>query len=270
VVDGGIQALNKAKIEGIIKPFGNVTITWLQVDMSRFEGLYKTHRMSHAIFLRLLLPSLMPDTESRVLYLDSDILVQKSLLPFYRMSFDDNYVIAVQNFHSPYNHLYKGMNLNVDTETIGFNNGCMCMNLNLFRETKIVDEVFTVLKKYPQFHDQDGLNAVLAGQWKPVSFVWNLQVGEYDAVKMPESAIRSELVSHQGSVYEDAAILHYTSDDKPWNSLLPEPLNTKYDAAIERSGWFTPADLAAWKRKRFFQASFRKIKRTLKSLKPRN
>lgn len=111
---------------------------------------------------RLKLPSLLPDVK-RVLYLDCDVIVLKSLSDFYNTTLDKNqYAAVVQDFGS-LGHL-KRLGLDSSEGNFYFNAGVCLFNLEKMREDNIEQKMFDFLYKnweHLDFSDQDVLNSVL-------------------------------------------------------------------------------------------------------------
>ncbi|HWF01439.1 MAG TPA: glycosyltransferase [Caulobacteraceae bacterium] len=83
------------------------------------------------------------------------------------------------------------------------------------------------------FHDQDALNAVLAGQILPLDYRWNLQA------KMLRRRARRTL-PERAAVARAArapAILHYTSARKPWLFVMPTPAKAFYWRYLRQTPW---------------------------------
>jgi Glycosyl transferase family 8 len=82
-VDGPVTGAMRTMVEGSL-PAGSAQIQWITVDLkqfSRYEGL--TTHVSTMAYARILIPDLLPETRSRLLYLDADLLVLGDVAPLW-------------------------------------------------------------------------------------------------------------------------------------------------------------------------------------------
>jgi hypothetical protein len=171
------------------------------VDVSykkKFDGIQYSKALTVNTFLRLLAPDLLPQ-ESRLIYLDCDLLVQDDV---YRLveEADFSYSVNAVPEHYPSDRLVelrakkavteseaislrqetlqyaKKKYLGMDAGTSYFNAGVMAMNLNLWRQDGLLDKIIVFLKEHPLVHsgDQDALNGVLNGRYGMLPLWWNV------------------------------------------------------------------------------------------------
>jgi lipopolysaccharide biosynthesis glycosyltransferase len=107
--------------------------------------------------------------------------------------------------------------------------------------------------EYLQFWDQDAMNIVLAGQWKPLDLRWNRTVG---------IALRS---SWQETTFDAPTflqlktrpfIVHFTTKFKPWNAYR-HPDKHLFYKYLDLTAW------AGW-RLTFWQAVGQRVNRFLR------
>jgi lipopolysaccharide biosynthesis glycosyltransferase len=125
----------------------------------------------------------------------------------------------------------------LDPDTPYFNAGVMVVDLPLWRSLDIRTQAIAYLQRTDitvTLFDQEALNAVVAGRWRELPPIWN--------------ATRYWYKSHRrtgpyASVLDEARILHFLSEDKPWtlNSKIPEAQTRAFYDALDRS------DLAGWR-----------------------
>ncbi len=123
---------------------------------------------------RLALPSILPDTK-RVLYLDCDLIVLKSLGALYNTELSDNqYAACVPDCGCEY-HMQR-LNIEDDGENFYFNAGVCLMDLDKIRRDNIEEKSFNYLRENYEklmFSDQDVLNVVLKGHLKRLDERYN-------------------------------------------------------------------------------------------------
>ena len=152
--------------------------------------------------------------EERVLYLDSDMVVAGSIEEIYQQDFEDTYLLAVEDMTAedyrdrPY----------MSPEAKFFNAGVMLFNLPRWREERLGQRALEWIKSSPFPYDQEGFNAVVNGNWKPLPLKYNQQTLIFHPrfVNVPEQRNRfpdSELQEAKTR----PVIVHYTGlGHKPW------------------------------------------------------
>ena len=177
-----------------------VNISLDQVTISS-EWLTQDH-ISSAAYARYFIPQFV--AEERVLYLDSDLVVNRDLQPLFDIPLEGKLVAAVG-----------------DAGGYGFNSGVLLIDNRAWKE-KQLQEIFIKetdrimgLVQSGQMEDFNGdqtvLNHVLAQDWLPMDKIYNLQVG-HDLV-----AFYSGWDGHF-ELDQEPLIIHYTTFRKPWNS----------------------------------------------------
>ncbi|MES2460251.1 MAG: glycosyltransferase family 8 protein, partial [Armatimonadota bacterium] len=241
LLSGGMTFSNKQNIERVLRKVRhNLNIEWLEFDLSQFTGMHRSAHLTEATLMRLLLPEKLPQIK-RLLYIDCDVLVRGDVRPFYQHPFNDTYIVGVQDFYIPTTGIYGHTDLNIDPDLPYFNAGVMMMNLDLLRKADLIDPMLRLLRKYPEFHDQDGLNALIGGRWQHTNYKWNLQIGWRGLDTLPPSDVKSQLIADREHLFENAQIIHFNTSHKPWKSGLLDPFRPLYHSALQRSEWFTPS-----------------------------
>ncbi|NQG97277.1 family 8 glycosyl transferase [Streptococcus suis] len=193
---------------------GDVPIEWIRsIDNhlsslgSRLKNAYISDtvinsyesRLAVSSWLRFFIADIVK--EDRVIYLDSDLVVNGSLDYLFEMNLEDAYLAAVRDPSKD--------------EHGGFNAGVMVLNLVQWRKENVTEKLFqTAQEKHTQVRngDQSILNLVCSGRWLALDKGFNYQT--YD------NPSRYEKFSY---LYEDIGdwtptIVHFLTSDKPWNS----------------------------------------------------
>lgn len=177
-----------------------VNISLDQVTISP-EWLTQDH-ISSAAYARYFIPQFV--AEERVLYLDSDLVVNRDLQPLFDIPLEGKLVAAVG-----------------DAGGYGFNSGVLLIDNRAWKEKQLqetfikeTDRIMGLVQsgQMEDFNgDQTVLNHVLAQDWLPLDKIYNLQVG-HDLV-----AFYSGWNGHF-ELDQEPLIIHYTTFRKPWNS----------------------------------------------------
>lgn len=202
----------------------------LILDKEKVKNLRLSHHATSAVYYRLLLPELLNNRLEKILYLDSDIIIKKDIQPLWSIELKQHPLAAVQE---PLFDRHRLLNLKVGTPY--FNSGVMLLNLPIWRKLKISERAIEFIKANPEkitFWDQDGLNAILKGNWLKLDYKWNLQSQLFD---VPVHYIESSSVFK--NALKDPAIIHYSSKFKPWHYWCDHPLRAEYYKYLSKTPW---------------------------------
>jgi lipopolysaccharide biosynthesis glycosyltransferase len=228
IVDGGISKENRDRIKACLSAaHPQAVIAWRNPGFEQFSEVNVRH-YSKASMSRLLMPSLFPATVERVLYLDSDIVVEDDVSVLWSIPLGQQAVWAVQDAGD--DDFDKGLrkkfpDLDAAPGARYFNSGVLLVNLPHWRAQNITERVIQFLKAHSDrlsYPDQDALNAVICGDWGRLPPRWNKQIIR---IGCPESA-----------ALDDSGILHY-STYKPWEAAYTWKARIPFHKAFLRSGW---------------------------------
>jgi lipopolysaccharide biosynthesis glycosyltransferase len=229
-----------------------ISLHWRQVDAACVQGLKLSHWWPHDVYFRLLVEELFPQYD-KVIFLDADVVVKRSVCELWRMEMGDAFLLAVQHATKVAGYAggeygvpaYKVLGIPAETKT--FNAGVLVMNLAQWRKQGISKAIFRYLREYQEYVlwlDQDGLNAILHDKWRPVPYEWNIQVQDFGAALTGYDSFftKRECLKFMTS----PAIIHYAGGDKPWmpsyGGLFKEDflqvVNCLSPALLEACSWY--------------------------------
>lgn len=253
-LDAGLSSQSKERVGTVARrAHSEVHLHWTKPDTSNIDrvDLEMDPRFSPAIFYRLLIPEVLPETVDRILYLDSDLIFERSLRPLWEKSFQGTALQAVPEriVSCPKAGIADWERLGLDPGTPFFNSGLMLMNLNVWREEDIHGQTIRYLRNpendFCYAGDQEALNAVLAGRWRPLDQRWNAidQVFDPDLRQHHEEMLGTRLESAKREPF----VVHFTSDEKPWQPGCTHPVRHRFYHYLRESGWFTEAEYLRWR-----------------------
>lgn len=205
--------IEKMGSEPILKPINGQAISKLKVNP----------QLSHATYYRVLAPSLFQ--ESKIIYLDSDLLVHGDISELWELDLEDFPIAAVED---PFTRDLHRLGL---TEDQGyFNSGVLLMNLDQWRKMNLGDLVLDFAFNNPAiipYLDQCSLNAVLKGNWLRLEPKWNLQTG---MVEKEPSGFFNRFFSEQSllEANQNPRIIHFTGAFKPWKPGCKHPFKNLF------------------------------------------
>lgn len=187
-------------------------------------------RFTAAIYLRLNVHQVLAD-ESRVLYLDSDLLVMGDLRELLTLPMGGFALGAVRDPVRPTLGCggalpgWESLGLPADREY--FNSGVLLLDLDECRSTGILDRAGKILAERPEvtrFPDQDALNWAADDNWLRLDPTWNTfamsivsRRADYVHVAEPVASLESLLRAER-----TASVLHFSGRHKPWQESCPE------------------------------------------------
>lgn len=208
-----LEKTNLDKLKGFIEQRGGIFHP-VFVNAQAFDTANVSGHITLETYYRLLAQDLLPSELDRVLYLDADIIVAKSLRDFYNMPFEKAdgtpcyYVVCEGPGISK--HAWNVYDtLEIPYEYPYFNAGVLLINLSLLRKTFDTNTSLAYIRRKGKDlhnHDQDTLNALFYDKVKYVDWhIYNqtiLRISDHQEAKLR---------------LENAKIIHYAGPDKPWN-----------------------------------------------------
>lgn len=213
LIHSGISPEKLAQVSAQCEEYGYDFIPIL-VKESLFQQAPVSRQYPKEMYYRLLAPHLLPDTLSKIIYLDPDTLVINPLRPLWETSLHSSLFAAAA--HSGKAQLATGVNqLRLGTQGEYFNSGVLVMNLERGREEIRPKDIFEYVREHGRellLPDQDVLNALYGHRILPLEdVVWN-----YDARNFRSYLVQSGGVCDLRWVMEHTAILHFCGKEKPW------------------------------------------------------
>ena len=215
ILDGGLSEKNKKEIISL-KKIADFEIEFIKIDEKEFESCPLPpcwRNASKATYYRLLLPRLLPSLD-KVLFLDSDIIVQKSLGALFNESVENLYLKGVIDVESELNAQRLGLKKYC-------NSGVLLVNLKKWREDGVEKKFFDYVNNNTEklkWADQDVLNAVLQDGIEYLDKPFNAQVSKFDSSKN----------SGFWEIAESAVVIHFVSPKKPWDLMARMPHRNRY------------------------------------------
>ncbi|KAF5361465.1 hypothetical protein D9758_006182 [Tetrapyrgos nigripes] len=245
IVDCGLTDEDKEQLERSVTIRDDVTMKFLPLPEKALA------RELGSTWAKLDLDSLLP--VERVLYLDADLLVRKSLRELWKTDLRGRAIAAASDVGYPMGH-------NGVERRSYFNGGMMLMDLAKVRaEGNSLRELGHRMKE-SRFRDQDALNTHFR-EWTPVSLKWNAQgLGTYAKYPSEDRDLLDlndmtdpHIVHFIGALHPTlAAILNpYVQPPtaKPWGYLgaPSHPFQLEWWEVVARTSWKNARNSEMWK-----------------------
>lgn len=174
VLDGGICAINRKKIQDICDEFDVNLLEFIRYDnIDEVLGIDIKATRPLSTFARLFATSLLDDSIDKILYLDCDAIITGSFKELYDMDIDDYYCAGVTDMGPHFNNIFLG--LPPDGEH--FNAGVLLVNLRKWREDNLEKKFLDyILANDGEVHhnDQGVINVVCRGKILEVHPKYNI------------------------------------------------------------------------------------------------
>ena len=174
----------------------NSEVIDLKIDLSRFKDMPNPeNRISKMVYGKFLIPELIK--EEKVLYLDSDVIVDKNLDQLFEINIEDRPLYTVVDYFNP------GQ----------FNSGVLLINNRFWYNNNIGNQLLDLGKRYNLSNTQVMMNEGFAQNYGKLNPKYNYQIG-YE---------RKSYWNDKDSFYsffdhiKEPAIIHFTERDKPFN-----------------------------------------------------
>lgn len=240
VLGSRIATETKKKVEQFIVS-ERMEVSWLTVDHDRLRWLRGTLRSYDTVsiesYYRLLLPEFLPRQLDKVIYLDCDLVVNHNLGELWDQDVGDSYLLAVPEFarKSRYVSSKAGIRLHKDLGLPArlkfFNAGVMVINLRKWRKEHLTRRALTYLREARhdlRWHDQEGLNVVVAADWRELDPRWNVTMHLFQK--------KSDGGDHKAYL-RDPFIVHYNSAIKPWHPDFSFGFQDLFFQHLDRTAW---------------------------------
>ena len=163
VLDSGITDENKQKLVSVCRLYGRSDIAFIPGKniSEKLSMDVAVDRGSLSQYARLFVSSDLPTDLNRVLYLDCDIIINKSIKELWNLDLQGKTIGALMDAFSKY---YRA-NIDLQKNDIMFNSGVMLIDLEKWREQRVEDRLLKFIASKNgkiQQGDQGALNHVLS------------------------------------------------------------------------------------------------------------
>lgn len=209
-------------------------VHFVYVDQKNFQDFPVSKRYPHIIYYRIFAAKFLPENVDRVLYLDTDVIVIRSLEGLYQTDFEGNLFCACTHVRSFLNKMNQ-LRLGTEEEYSYINSGMLLMNLDKLREVLNFQEVREyVEKRRPRLTlpDQDIITALYGDRIKLLdSMRYNLS----DRMILVNNSTPGREKIDLEWVKKHGVIIHYYGKNKPWNENYKGILDVFYRQMLEET-----------------------------------
>lgn len=226
VLHEGIEWENQEKMKMFLGQFENAGLQFC--DVSRFVDQYElttnNPHISNETYYRFLIQELLP-YYSKVLYLDSDLIIKGDVSELFSVDLGDNLLAAVRDVDYCGNlNMKDGIRMRYTKEVLGmhqpydyFQAGVLVLNTRAMRKLHPMEKwlEFASDDRYI-YNDQDILNVHCQGRVKYLDYDWNVMTDCYGRIGRIFSFAPAAIFDAFNDSRNHEKIVHYAGAQKPW------------------------------------------------------
>lgn len=236
IIDESVTDKDRDNLKSTICSFTGKRVDFYPISSKNVDQLpnFMKYGPSLATYYRLFLTELLPKTIEKVLYLDGDIIVRKSLLPLWNTDVSDIALAATPELGIDEVDTYKRLQYN---PSMGyFNAGVLLINLKYWRDhnaSLIFGEYIKTHHNAILLHDQDVLNYVFRENKRTLSYEYNFMQ------KYLQKSCYSKYEKLLLKAMKDPAIIHFSGSSKPWNAYVRQthPFSSSFYKYQSQTKW---------------------------------
>ncbi len=236
IITQGLTKQNKEILETTAKkysPKSSVEFCVLTDEtVNMFSStLKKEDHVSIATYLRLFIPSLIPENVDKVLYLDGDIICVDSIKEFYKTEISLYSLAAVHDVRTCDSESFERLCYPIENGYAAA--GVLLINVDWWRKNDVQNKALSFVTEHKEiclWHDQDALNKILNGTIKYVHIKYNAyEMLFYDEIEYPDFLLDEAKEAQQNPV-----LIHYCSGRKPWTKETRCPFSSTWRKLYEK------------------------------------
>ena len=247
LITAGLKKENVAKFTKLASLYNQrVLIKVISPDL--YANLPFYERYTFATYNRFMIPYVVD--ESKILYLDADIIVRKNLNSLWSKNIKGFACAVVEDQRGDDVRNHNRLRI----ETPYFNGGVQLMNLDYWRANDISKRLIQYLKDYPErcpYVDQDASNACLGGKVLFLDYQYNVQ----EDLFLPKNKLLIHYTKWKNIelAKEDPAIVHFCTALKPWYKECCHPFKSEF---VQYAKMY---DFVGYRETRYHSVGFRMV-----------
>ena len=224
IIDKTVSDKQKLQLSQTVERCGQTIFYDVNADKLDVKLPIVSYRFPVSIYYRLLMAKILPESVSRILYLDADIVVRHDLEELWKTDLQGCALGAVVN-QTKARRYWERLDY---PRSIGYvNSGVLLVDLTYWRQHKVTEQFLDYISKDSKrlvYPDQDVINVVLKGKIFFLKEKYNTQEGFFVEGRETQSHETQDGVNE---AIHDSCVLHYTGC-KPWDWFCDHPLKDVY------------------------------------------
>jgi lipopolysaccharide biosynthesis glycosyltransferase len=237
VLHDGLERADREQVEAS----GSATLgfEWIDVRDAVASAELPVARPA-SMYTRLFIGEMLDPAIERVIYLDADVVVRRSLGELWSADLGAASLGAVRDAYMPWIVQVETIpwrDLGIPPDTAHFNSGMMVVSMRDWRRREVGSRALGLLSASSGMLDQCALNAVLVDDWQALHPRWNVQ--SYHLTGAGCLAYASEGAERLDAALADPAIVHFTlgTFNRPWQAPCSNPYRDLWLEHLDRTPW---------------------------------
>ena len=189
------------KLKQMEQLYRNLTLHFYRIKSTEgMKFIVPPGHITQAMYYRYLFADMLPQTVTRLIYLDADIICKGDILPLWQSDLQGKVLGAVRDYGEAKSCVRIGLK-----SGRYFNSGVLLMDLVKWRQQKLTQKLFVWLEQVGStkilWGDQDALNGVVDGEFAELSKIFN-------GIVINNTALNEDLA---------VVLVHYIDYIKPWH-----------------------------------------------------
>ena len=221
-----ISRENRARLLAMTAAYENVSLRFFDAGpLIGSRDLQANAHITAETYFRFLIQQILPDYD-KVLYLDSDLIVNADVAALYDTDLEGNWLGAVRDpeflghLNNPRADMaqYAQRTLKLANPQDYFQAGVLLLNTQALREAYTLEQWLDFASVPYRYNDQDVLNMRCHGRVKYLDMSWNL-LTDCDHTRISRVIVHApEDIRRQYQAAREAPrIIHYAGYRKPWH-----------------------------------------------------
>lgn len=215
ILDGGLDRDDKRKLETYASD--EAVIEYVQVNREDFRLFPERRHLKLATYYRLIAPEIIP--HPRIIYIDSDTIVNTDFADLYQVDLEGKVVAAVREVSEDYVRRYFFRPI-----ARYFNAGALLIDTKRWKEQGVWKKAIDFIKDNIdniRYADQDVLNHLLEDDWLEIDKSYNFQLDKH------------QIFDNQ----QEIRIFHFVGSRKPWHYLYNNRYKRYFLDYLKLSPW---------------------------------
>lgn len=201
-------------------------------DLEKMLGIEVPSSISITSYARLFIPSILPDSIDKVLYVDCDVLFADTIREFYNTNLEDSLVGGIQDLLL--SSIYR-KEIGISETEPYLNAGILLIPLNTWRKNDLQQKFLDYLLAHDgkvYHHDQGIINAVCAGRKTILPPRYNVisNYFTYPYKTLKKTSVLRYSEEQYNTACINPAIIHFTGIicGRPWESICNHPFKAPF------------------------------------------
>lgn len=230
ILSDGLTNHDKESLKDIVNKYKG-SIAFYDINESIFDKFPVSDQWPKVIYYRLMLPNLVDDTVSRILYVDCDIIFRGPIQELMEIDLKGKTIAAVEDVFS--NYLSYIHLLGYKTTDYYFNSGVLLIDVKKWRNNNITQRCIEFIKNNEVIHpDQDALNAILHDSWIRIPNKWNF-LSNFHVQYINQTIYLMDI----NKSYPDYPVICHFTGIKPWDSRCRSPFKSEFYEYQNKTIW---------------------------------